>query len=149
LLGVRPPHFIELRVRPSALFPKTAEGATPDRGGHFSLLSVALDACPLESDDGDFFRFSGCLVQRVGRMSAEGFGFRESASSAELYYTLGISGAAAFWFAPPFGLRVGVDLEAPLTRDAYFSIGSTGERHEIFRPSPVVGAATAGMVLAL
>jgi hypothetical protein len=148
LLAVRPPHFIELRLRPSAFLPKTTHDPTPDRGGRFSLFAVAFDACPFERE-GDFLRFSACIGQRVGRMSAEGFGFKQSASSAELYYGLGASAAAVFWFARPVGLRVGLDLEAPLTRDAYFSIGPAGERREIFRPSPVVGAATAGIALAL
>jgi hypothetical protein len=148
LLGVRPPHFIELRVRPTGLLPKTEAAPTSDRGGRFSLLTVALDACPLEHEV-QKLRFVGCVAQRVGRMHAEGFGFHQSASSSELYYALGISAGAAFWFAPPVGVRVGLDVEAPLTRDAYFSVGAAGERREIFRPSPVVGAATVGLALSL
>lgn len=148
LLGVRPPHFIELRLRPAGLLPKSEPAPTPDRGGRFSLLSVALDACPLEHD-AQKLRFVGCIGQRVGRLQAEGFGFHQSATSSELYYALGISGGAAFWFAPPVGLRVGLDLEAPLTRDAYFSVGPAGEHREIFRPSPIVGAATVGLALSL
>ncbi len=148
LLGVRPPHFIELRLRPTGLLPKSEAAPTPDRGGRFSLLTVALDACPLEHEV-QKLRFVGCVAQRVGRMRAEGFGFHQSATSSELYYALGISTGAAFWFAPPVGVRVGLDLEAPLTRDAYFSVGPTGERREIFRPSPIVGAATVGLALSL
>lgn len=148
VLGVRPPHFIELRLRPAALLAEKAHVPTPDRGGRFSLLSVALDACPLEHALGRL-RLDGCLGQRVGRMTAEGFGYQRNTSSQELYYALGVSAAASFWFAAPVGVRLGLDLEAPLTRDSYFSFGPTGDRLEIFRPSPVVGALTVGVAFSL
>jgi hypothetical protein len=147
-LGVRPPHFVELRLRPSAFLPKTEHAPAPDRGGKFSLMTVALDACPLEQESGKL-RFSGCIGQRVGRLAADGFGFRHSTNSVELYYALGISAGASFWFAPPVGLRLGLDLEAPLTRNTYVSVGPAGERQEIFQPGPVVGAVTAGIGLLL
>ena len=148
VLGVRPPHFIELRLRPAALLPQSAHAPAPDRGGRFSLLSIAFDACPLEHTLGRL-RLSGCAGQRVGRVLADGFGYRRNASSAELYYALGISAGAVFWVARPVGVRLGLELEAPLTRDKYFSVGSGGERLEIFRPSPVVGAATVGVAFSL
>jgi hypothetical protein len=148
MLGVTPPHFIELRLRPSGFLPKTEHTPSPDRGGRFSLITVGLDACPLDHDAGRL-RFAACAGQRVGSMHAEGFGFRQSASSSELYYALGASAGAAFWFAPPVGVRLGLDLEAPLTRNAYFSLGPSGERREIFRPSPIVGAVSAGLALSL
>jgi hypothetical protein len=94
-------------------------------------------------------RLSGCAGQRVGRLLAEGFGYRRNASSAELYYALGVSAAALYRVAGPVGVRAGLELEAPLTRDSYFSVGSSGDRLEIFRPSPVVGAATLGVALSL
>jgi hypothetical protein len=148
VLGVRPPHFIELRLRPAALLAQSAQTPTPDRGGRFSLLSVALDACPLADSFGQV-QLSGCVGQRVGRMTAAGFGYQRNASSQELYYALGVSAAASFWFGPRVGIRLGLDLEAPLTRDSYFSLGPTGDRLEIFRPSPIVGALTAGIGFSL
>jgi hypothetical protein len=148
VLGVRPPHFIELRLRPAGLLAERAHAPTPDRGGRFSLLSVAFDACPLEHLLGQL-RLSGCVGQRVGRMTAAGFGYQRNQSSQEPYYALGVSAAAAFWFAPPVGVRLGLDLEAPLTRDSYFSLGPAGERLQIFRPSPIAGALTVGIALSL
>jgi hypothetical protein len=145
---VRPPHFIELRLRPAALPAQSAQAPTPDRGGRFSLLSVAFDVCPLDHTLGRLL-LSGCAGQRVGRMLADGFGYQRNTGSSGLYYALGVSAGASFLFAPPVGVRLGLDLEAPLTRDSYFSVGPTGERLEIFRPSPIVGALTVGLALSL
>jgi hypothetical protein len=107
---------------------------------------VAFDACPLDHLPGRV-RLSGCIGQRVGRLSGEGFGYRRNTSSQDLYYALGVSGAATFWVLPPLGVRAGLEVEAPLTRDSYFSVAPNGEKLEIFRPSPVAGAATVGLVL--
>lgn len=147
-LGVRPPHFAEVRLRAGGFFPREAHAPTADRGGRFSLLAVALDVCPLEQTTGRF-RLRGCAGQRVGRVAAGGFGFQETERATELYYALGASVGGAFWFAPPLGLAVELGGEAPLTRDAYFSLGPSGERRKIFRASPLAGSVTAGLVLAL
>lgn len=146
--GVRPPHFVEVRVRPQFFFPREAQAPTTDRGGRFSLMAVGLDVCPFESSAGAFGVF-GCVGQRVGRVAASGFGFQETARTVELYYALGVSAGAAFWFAPPLGFALELGGEAPLTRAAYFSRGPSGERRRIFQASPLAGAATASFVLAL
>jgi len=146
--GVRPPHFMEVRVRPQIFFPQRAHAPSTDRGGSFSLVAVGLDLCPVERAVGQL-SLSGCVGQRVGRVAARGFGFQETDRSVELYYALGVSAGAAFWFAPPLGFALELGGEAPLTRDGYFSRGPNGERHRIFQASPLAGAATAGLLLAL
>jgi hypothetical protein len=147
-LGVRPPHFFELRVRPQLFFPHEARAPAADRGGRFSLVTVALELCPLDETSGQS-SFFGCVGQRVGRVAARGFGFQETERSVELYYALGVSGGVAFWFARPLGVTLELGAEAPLTRDAYFSRGPNGEQRKIFQASPLAGAATAGLLLAL
>ncbi len=146
--GVRPPHFVELRLRPQIFFPGDAHAPSADRGGRFSLIAVGLELCPLEHV-ATRLRLLGCVGQRVGRVAARGFGFQETERSDELYYALGVSADAAFWFAPPLGVALELGAEAPLTRDSYFSRGPSGEQRRIFQASPVTGAATAGLVLAL
>jgi hypothetical protein len=146
-LGVRPPHFVEVRVRPQIFFPHEAHAPSADRGGSFSLLAVALELCPFEHTLGKL-GILGCVGQRVGRVAARGFGFQETHRSVELYYALGVSAGAAFWFAPPLGFELELGAEAPLTRDSYFSRGPSGESRKIFQASPVTGAATAGFLVA-
>jgi hypothetical protein len=146
--GVRPPHFVELRLRPQIFFPRDAHAPSTDRGGSFSLVAVGLELCPLEHVAGQL-RLFGCLGQRVGRVAARGFGFQETDRSDGLYYALGVSADAALWLAPPLGVTLELGAEAPLTRDRYFSRGPSGEQRRIFQASPVTGAATAGVVLAL
>ncbi|HTQ03800.1 MAG TPA: hypothetical protein VMI54_08075 [Polyangiaceae bacterium] len=145
--GVRPPHFAAIRLRPAFFSSSEAHAPTADRGGRFSLVAVALDVCPAEQSVGRW-RLFACAGQRVGRLAARGFGFQQTEHAVELYYALGATAGGTFWFTQPLGLALNLGAEAPLSRDAYFSFGPAGERRTIFRTSPVVGAATAGLVLA-
>jgi hypothetical protein len=146
-LGVRPPHFIELRLA-GAVLPANVAHTSADRGGRFWLALAGLSACLLEAERGPM-RLTGCVSQRVGRLGAAGFGFRATERASELYYSLGATLAGTWWFAAPLGLRLALEANAPLARNAYIALGPGGERRQIFRPSPVTGAALVGLALSL
>jgi len=148
LFAVRPPRFVELRLRP-ALFPeREVTGPTPDQGGRLSLVSVALDVCPLEHTAGRL-RLSGCLGQSVGWVRGEGFGYRQNASTGTLIYSLGIGASALIALAGPLGLTVGVGGALPLERDTYVSRAENGATTEVFRAAAVTGMLAAGLALEL
>lgn len=148
VIGVRPPHFIELRLRPSFFPAREVTGPTPDRGGRLSLVQVALDLCPLERDAGPL-RFSGCLGQSVGWVSAEGFGYAENQAPSSLVYSLAV-GAGALWFvAPPVAVSLGLTVAVPFARDSYVAKSASGDNIEVFHSGAVTAGLAAGVVVEL
>jgi len=148
LFAVRPPRFVELRLRPS-LFPEREVTAhTPDQGGRLALVSVALDVCPLEQGAGRL-RLTGCVGQSVGWVRGEGFGYRHNASTGTLVYSLGVGASVLIALAGPLGLNVGLSGALPLERDTYVSQAQNGATTEVFRPAPVTGMLAAGLALEL
>jgi len=148
VIGVRPPHFIELRLRPSFFPAREVTAPTPDRGGRLSLVQVALDVCPLEHDAGPL-RFSGCLGQSVGWVSAEGFGYSDNQAPSSLVYSLGV-GAGALWFvAAPVAVSLGLTAAVPFARDTYVAKSANGENIEVFRSGAVSAGVAAGLAVEL
>jgi hypothetical protein len=144
VLGIRPPHFIELRLRPSWLPGSEALGSPPGRGAHFSLLEVALTACPLEQELGSV-RFSGCVGQSIGRVRARAFGFARSQRADALVFGLGAE-AGVFWkLAPPVAALLGLAIFAPVERNAYVARTVDGSERSLFRASPVTATALGGI----
>lgn len=148
LLSVRPPHFAELRLRPS-LFPER-EVNVPGResGGRLSLVQVALDVCPLEHERGRV-RLSGCLGQSVGWVRGEGFGYVHNAETGSLVYSLGAGGSALVALAGPLGLQLGLGAALPLQRDTYISQSADGVTTEVFRSGVVTGMLSVGLAVEL
>ena len=148
LLAVRPPHFVELRLRPS-LFPEREVSAPgPDRGGRLSLVQVALDVCPLEHERGRV-RLSGCVGQSVGWVRGEGFGYLHNAETGSLVYSLGVGASALIALAGPLRCHLGLGAALPLERDTYVSHAADGATTEVFRSGVVAGMLAAGLALEL
>lgn len=147
-VAVRPPHFVELRLRPSYFPPREATGPTPDRGGRLSLVQVALDVCPIEKESAAL-RFSGCLGQSVGWVSAEGFGYSENQAPSSLVYSLGLGVGAVWFFAPPVGLSLGATAAVPFARDTYVARLASGRDVEVFSSGVVSAGLAAGLVVDL
>jgi hypothetical protein len=146
--AVRPPRFVELRLRPSLFPEREVTGPTPDQGGRLALISVALDICPLEHGSGRL-RLSGCVGQSVGWARGEGFGYRQNANTGTLVYSLGVGASALIALAGPLGLEVGLGGAVPLERDTYVSHAENGATTEVFRAAPVTGMLAAGLALEL
>ncbi|HEV8548518.1 MAG TPA: hypothetical protein VGQ57_05805 [Polyangiaceae bacterium] len=147
-LAVRPPHFVELRLRPAFFPTRQVEGPSAGRGGRLSLVQVGLDVCPIEQEL-ETLRFSGCVGQSIGWVNAEGFGFVRNGDPSSWVYSLGLA-AGALWFpARPLFLSLGLTAAVPLERDSYVSLGPNGTSLEVFRPAPLSGELTAGLGLEL
>jgi hypothetical protein len=148
LLAVRPPHFIELRLRPSFFPEREVSEPSPGRGGRLSLVQVALDLCPLEHA-ASRVRLSGCLGQSVGWVRGEGFGYLHNSETGSLVYSLGAGASALIALAGPLGLRVGLEAALPLSHDTYVSQAVGGVTTEVFRAAPVTGMLAVGLALEL
>jgi hypothetical protein len=148
LFAVRPPRFVELRLRPSLFPEREVLGPTSEQGGRLALISVALDVCPLEHGAGRL-RLSGCVGQSVGWVRAEGFGYRKNENTGTLVYSLGVGASALIALAGPLGLEVGLGGAVPLERDTYVSYAENGATTEVFRAAPVTGMLAAGLALEL
>jgi hypothetical protein len=148
LLAVRPPHFIELRLRPSYFPEREVSAPAPDRGGRLSLVQVALDLCPLEHDF-PRVRLSGCLGQSVGWVRGEGFGYLHNSETGSLVYSLGVGASALLALAGPLGVSFGLGAALPLERDSYVSQAADGVTTEVFRSAPVTGMLAVGLALEL
>lgn len=148
LIAVRPPHFVELRLRPAYFPEREVTAPSPDRGGRLSLVQVALDVCPLEHETAAV-RFAGCVGQSVGWVSARGFGYAENQAPSSLVYSLGL-GAGAFWFfARPVALTLGVSAAVPFARDNYVAKSVSGGNVEVFSSGVLTVGLTAGLVVEL
>jgi hypothetical protein len=147
-VGVRPPHFVELRLRPSFFPAREVTGPSPDRGGRLSLVQVALEVCPLEHEQGSL-RLSGCLGQSIGWVSAQGFGYLENQAPSSLVYSLGLGAGALWFFAPPVALSLGLTAAVPLSRDAYVARAADGTSVEVFRSGVLSAGLAAGLVVEL
>jgi len=148
LVAVRPPHFVELRLRPSFFPAREVTAPSPDRGGRLSLVQVALDVCPLEREVGAV-RFSGCLGQSIGWVSAQGFGYAENQAPSSLVYSLGLGAGALWFFARPVALSIGLTGAVPFARDSYVAKAASGGTVEVFRSGAVSGGLTVGLVVEL
>lgn len=148
LLALRPPHFIELRLRPSYFPAVEVSAPASDRGGRLSLLQVALDLCPLEHET-QRVRFSGCLGQSVGWVHGEGFGYLHNETTGSLVYSLGVGASARVALAGPLGVDLGLGAAVPLEHDTYVSQAASGVTTEVFRSAPVTGMLGAGLSLEL
>jgi hypothetical protein len=141
-VALRPPRFIELRVR-GALFPAD-QTVGSQRGGRFSLAEFALELCPLEHELGDL-RFSGCVGQSVGRVRSEGFGFARNARSDAVVIALGAGVSAHYPVAAPIFVLAGLGISAPIEQNTYVSRASDGSTQRVFRASVVTGSAFGGL----
>jgi hypothetical protein len=144
VLAVRPPHFVELRLRP-AFFPSSeADGPAPGRGGRFSLIEMGLDVCPLETELSEV-RLLGCVGQTLGRVKSSGYGFLRNASTGSLVYSLGVGASAVWKVAPPLVVVLGLSAAAPVERNAYISRAPDGTSSAVFRASPLTLTALGGI----
>lgn len=148
LVAVRPPHFVELRLRPSYFPEREVTGPAPDRGGRLSLVQVALDVCPLEHETAAV-RLAGCLGQSVGWVSARGFGYAENQAPSSLVYSLGLGAGGLWFFARPLALSVGVSAAVPFARDTYVAKSVTGGNIEVFRSGAISASVVAGLAVEL
>jgi hypothetical protein len=139
-LGVEPPTFWLTELDVAVWLPSDAE--RPEGGSRFRLVTVGLALCPLSLDSAPL-RLDVCAGQRIGRLSAEGFGFERNREQARLSYALGARARGWLTLAGPLRVGLGAGGEVPLWRDQFVYSAANGQRPSLFRMSPVVGAAEA------
>jgi hypothetical protein len=141
---VRPPRFVELRLR-GALFPAGQSVALrPGRGGSFSLAEVALGLCPLERELAAL-RLSVCVEQSIGRVRSAGFGFLRNTQADTVVVSLGAGASALYQLASPIFVLAGLDISAPIERNTYISRAPDGTAEQVFRASVVTAGAYGGL----
>jgi hypothetical protein len=139
-VGIEPPAFWLTELDVVGWLP--AEAESPDGGARCRLATVGLYLCPL-SFESPPLRLDLCAGQRIGRMGAQGFGFDRNLEQVRLSYALGARARGWLTIAGPLLVGLGAGAEVPLARDEFFYSAANHERNQLFRMSPVVGAAEA------
>lgn len=142
--GLDPPGLFLIELDAS-LYPK-ADVAQNGAGSRFSLASAELDLCPLEVGRSQPWLW-GCVSQRLGEISGEGFGFSENLRQSRAFYSAGLRARAAVELAGPLKLVGSVGGEVPVTRDRFIYRDATGRTVELFRMAPIFGSAELGLGL--
>jgi hypothetical protein len=143
-LAVKPPRFVELRVR-GALFPGDQTIlADPRRGGRFALAELHVELCPLEHELSGL-RLAGCLGQSVGRVRSQGFGFLRNAATDTVVFSLGAGASALYQVAEPIFILLGAGFSVPIERNTYVSRAPDGSEQQVFRASVLTGGAFGGL----
>jgi hypothetical protein len=142
--GLKPPGWPLIQIDAS-LYPK-AEVERDGLGTRFSFASVGLDLCPFEWE-GLRARVWGCLRQRLGQITGDGFGFSENLRQSRAFYGVGLGAGAAFRLTGPFELVAGVGAEAPITRDRFTYLDAVGHTVQLFRMAPIFGSTELGLGL--
>jgi hypothetical protein len=139
-----PPRFWEVGIELMALRSVDASVGSSNAGANFSPRSVGLWVCPLPFDL-DAVQVRGCLVEHLGRLRVEGFGFDENRESTRTFVNAGVR-ADAFWgLTGPLGVTLTAGLDVPLVRESFGFSDRTGENSKLFRMEPVLGLVQIGV----
>ncbi len=143
-LAIVPPSFAKFGVDLSAYRSVSDEVQGTGAGANFSPMEVGWFVCPLAFTPSEA-GVEVCVVQHVGRLRVEGYGFDSNHSETRSYINLGVKGALGLPIAGPLSGRVSVQFEAPLERDS-FRYGTAGGGDErLFRMSPVIATGQLGV----
>lgn len=143
--GLKPPGFFLVELDAS-LYPK-ADTTADGLGSRFLFASAGLDLCPLEVGRSGP-RLWGCLSQRVGVVTSDGFGFsEENLRQSRAFYSAGLRLRGALKLDGPLELVGSIGAEVPVTRNRFSYLDGTGRHHQLFRMAPIFGSAELGLGL--
>jgi hypothetical protein len=143
LLGVsaRWPRGPWLRLEVELALPKqTADGP---RGVRLSSQRAGLSLCGLGVEVGTI-DWQFCAGQRVGRVTAQGFGFEQSFAANRLYWAAVVGGELSFRLTRSLYLPVALSAEIPLTRDQFVA---RDVAEPLYRVGPIAGRAAIALEL--
>lgn len=141
-LAVEPPRFWRLSLA-FALW-ESRDAGDAGRGAHFSSWTADLALCPVEVAKSSIVAHL-CAVERVGQVTADGFGVAHPATADALFHSAGLRATARWEFAPPFSLVIGADASAPFVRYRFVYRDVTGAPAAVYRMAPVNGDADLGV----
>jgi hypothetical protein len=143
LPGIRPVLALHLTLVPrgfwpvvlsgDAFWPKSAE-RDERSGARFELFRVGLAVCPALFDQ-PARSVAICVGQRIGWLSAQGYGFDRDQRERRLGYALSLGGEGRQRLFGPVSFRGYLGAEVPLVRDRFTSGGRNAA--QLFQPSPV------------
>jgi hypothetical protein len=143
LPGIRPVLALHLTLVPrgfwpvvlsgDAFWPKSAE-RDDSSGARFELFRVGLSVCPALFDQ-PARSLALCVGQRIGWLSAQGYGFDHDQRERRLGYALSLGGEGRQRLLGPVSVRGYLGAEVPLVRDRFTSGGRNAV--ELFQASPL------------
>jgi hypothetical protein len=142
--GVEPPSFFITELD-FTWWPPESDSADA-AGVRLRLAALGLYVCPVAVGPRTT-RAWFCAGQEVGQLEASGFGFERNERRRRLSYDLGLRARFSQTVAGPFGLLLGVQALAPLSRDRFVAAEPGAERREVFRRPPLAAAAELGFRL--
>jgi hypothetical protein len=155
LPAIRPALALYLKLVPRQGYPITLQGegfwpANAERdaksGARFHLFRAGLALCPPLAESGAFGA-SVCVGQKLGWISAEGYGFDHDRDERRLTYALTLGGEGRLRLFAPVSLRGYLGGEVPVVRDRFASGGRDASK--LFAPSSVALSGEIGLEAAL
>lgn len=143
-VAVKPPEFWKVGMDVGAYASVDEAIVSADAGANFSPKELGVFVCPLDLPLAGI-QVEACVVQHMGRLRVEGFGFDSNEKQERPYLNLGIAGAASLQIVGPLSVRVGIDVETPLLRETFRYGSQAGEEPSLFRMAPVLVAGQIGV----
>ncbi len=141
---VSPPGFWTLGLEAMALRSVDAGVKGSDAGANFSPKSLGVWLCPVSYDLlGVDTR--ACLVEHVGRLHVEGFGFDDNQKVARTYVNAGLRLDAYGRVVGPLGVTLTGGLDVPIVRETFRYGDLAGGNPQLYRMEPLVGFAQIGL----
>lgn len=141
---VSPPRFWTLGIEALALESVDAKVRGTNAGANFSPKSLGVWVCPL-SFDLDVVQTRACLVEHIGRLRVEGFGFDENETSTRTYVNAGLRLDNFAELVGPLGVTLTLGLDVPIVRETFRYGDPAGENPDLFRMEPALGFAQIGL----
>ncbi|HEU5076333.1 MAG TPA: hypothetical protein VFU02_19205 [Polyangiaceae bacterium] len=143
-IAVKPPEFWKVGIDVGAYASVDEAIGSDHAGASFSPKELGMFVCPLDLPL-SAVHLEACVVQHVGRLHVEGFGFDTNEKQERPYLNLGVAGAASLQIVGPLSVRVGIDAATPLLRETFRYGSQDGEEPSLFRMAPVLIAGQIGV----
>jgi len=143
-VAVKAPEFWKVGVDIASYASVDETLGSENAGASFSPRELGVFVCPLELP-GSGFQLDGCLVQHVGTLHVEGFGFDTNEEQERPYVNVGLALAASLQIVGPLSVRGGIDTQVPLLRETFRYGSQDGEEPSLFRMSAVLVAGQIGL----
>lgn len=144
-VAVEPPEFWKVGVDVAAYSSVDETIGHDDAGASFSPKELGVFACPLDLPL-SALNVEGCVVQHIGRLRVEGFGFDSNQKQERPYVNLGVAFAAGLQITGPLSVRAGIDAQTPLLRETFRYGSQAGEEPSLFRMAPLLLAGQIGVL---
>ena len=144
-VAVKPPEFWKVGVDVGAYASVDENISSVGAGASFSPKELGVFVCPLDLPL-SAFQLEGCVVQHMGKLRVEGFGFDTNEEQERPYVNLGVAFAAGLQIVGPLSVRVGIDAQTPLLRETFRYGSQDGEEPSLFRMAPVLVTGQIGAV---